>query len=342
MELRPLAGGLTVVTGENGSGKTSLLEAIAYAGSLRSMRDSPRESLVRIGAERAVVRLEAADGARRTLLEIELAPRGRDRVLRNRQRVGRVQELVETLRTTVFSPDDLEIVKGGPERRRALLDDVVVAARPGLASTRQVVERVLRQRNTLLKSAGGRLSADVAATLDVWDAQLAGAGTQLTEAREALLEEMGPAASAAFSQLAGTEAGLELSYRRSYEGDLGSALATGRTSDLRREATTVGPHRDELLISSAGLDARTRLSQGRQRCVTLALRLAAHEVVARHAGTTPVLLLDDAFSELDERTARALLEELPPGQAILTTAGGLPPGAKASGVVHLEGGRIVR
>ncbi len=305
------------------------------------MRDSPRESLVRAGAERAVVRLEVTDDTHRALVEIEVTPKGRDRALRNRQRVARVQELVETLRTTVFSPDDLEIVKGGPEGRRALLDDVAVAARPGLASTRQAVERVLRQRNMLLKSASARLSAEVATTLDVWDAQLAVSGTLLTEAREQLVGEMASVASAAYCRLTGTEDGLQLHYRRSYGGDLATALSAARTSDLRREATTVGPHRDELLIGSSGLDARTRLSQGRQRCVTLALRLAAHHVVGRHAGTSPVLLLDDAFSELDERTGRALLGELPPGQAILTTAGALPSGANASCVVRLERGRIV-
>ena len=336
-----MPGGLTVVTGENGAGKTSLLEAVGYAATLKSFRKSPREALVRTGASAAVVRIETLDAGRPTLVEIEIAGTGRDQVFRNRQRVARVADLAETARCTVFTPDDLALVKGGPQERREYLDDVAVAARPRLAATRQAVERALRQRNVLLRQAAGRSSPEVLATLDVWDAQLADAGSALTAARAELVAELEPPASAAYGRLTGADGGLDLTYRRSYEGSLADALVASRAEDLRRVVTTVGPHRDDLEVVSGGLDARSRLSQGRQRCVTLALRLAAHTVVGAHAGSAPVLLLDDAFSELDDATATALLRELPAGQAILTTAGSLPRGAVPDSVVTVRDGRIV-
>lgn len=330
-----------MVSGENGAGKTSLLEAIAYGSMLRSFRGSPREALVRTGAAGTTVRLEVTDAGRRTLLEIGISPPARDQVSRNKQRVNRGHELLEAIRTTIFTPDDMVLVKGGPQERRDYLDDLAVAIRPRLLPVRQAVERVLRQRNVLLRQAAGRESREVAATLDVWDEQLARAGSELTEAREALVSALGPHVSSAFTRLTGIDDGLAIDYRRCYSSELSEALARARREDLKRQVTTVGPHRDELTVSSGGLDARTRLSQGRQRCVTLALRLGAHSIVTERSGTPPVLLLDDAFSELDDATARALVRELPTGQAILTTAGPTPPGAQPDAMVELRDGRIV-
>jgi DNA replication and repair protein RecF len=324
----------------NGAGKTSLLEAIGYLSTQRSFRGSPRESLIRSGTSRAVVRGAVEDAGRTVLVEIEIAPPDRDRVQINRQRAAKVQQLLEVLRVTVFSPDDLVLVKGGPEGRREYLDDALVAAMPNRAPLRQAVDRVLRQRGTLLRQAGGRLTGAVASTLGVWDAQLATAGEQLIKERESLVTQLEPVAQAAFGRLTGSKGELRLSYRRSYSGNLADALLAARDEDLRRSVTTVGPHRDELLIALDELDARTRLSQGRQRAVTLALRLAAHHVVGASAGTSPLLLLDDAFSELDAATAEALAIELPAGQAVLTTAGPLPRTIQPSVVQHLENGQL--
>jgi DNA replication and repair protein RecF len=340
IEFRPEPNGLTLVTGVNGAGKTSLLEAIGYLSTLRSFRGSPRESLVRSGASRAIVRGEVEDAGRTVLVEIEIPPPERDRVQVNRQRTSKLQDLLEVLRVTVFSPDDLVLVKGGPEGRREYLDDALVAARPNRAPLRQSVDRVLRQRGTLLRQAGGRLTDTIASTLDVWDAQLAGAGEQLIAERERLVTDLQPVAQSAFERLTGNKGELRLTYRRSYSGTLADALVAARGEDVRRAVTTVGPHRDELLIALDELDARTRLSQGRQRAVTLALRLAAHHVVGAFAGATPLLLLDDAFSELDGATAEALAVELPAGQAVLTTAGPLPRTVLPAVVQHLENGQL--
>ncbi len=253
----------------------------------------------------------------------------------------RTQDLLETLRVSVFTPDDLVLVKGGPQERRNYLDDALVAARPSELVVRQTVERILRQRSALLRQCGGVASADVLATLDVWDEKLGEAGGRLVRAREAFLAKLEPLAREAFHRLTRRDDDLSLVYQRSFSGDLAEALHRSRREDLHRGMTTVGPQRDEILITADALDARTRLSQGRQRCATLALRLAAHRAVTAIAGSCPVLLLDDAFSELDEATVGALLGELPRGQAILTTAGAVPAGACPATVVHLVAGALV-
>jgi DNA replication and repair protein RecF len=251
-----------------------------------------------------------------------------------------VQQLLETLQVTIFSPDDLVLIKGGPAERRRYLDDALIASRPRMLSAVQGVDRILRQRGVLLKQAGGRMSSEIEASLDVWDTQLATAGEELVRARRALVEELAPHTEEAFRHLTRLPASLSLSYRCSYDEPLSDALRTARNEDLRRGVTTVGPHRDDLYLETDGLDARTKLSQGRQRAATLALRLASHRVTAKKTGTNPVLLLDDAFSELDDATANALFDELPQGQAILTTAGTLPEGAKSRRRLSIHRGEL--
>ncbi len=337
---KPSPTGLTVVLGENGAGKTSLLEALAYGSLLRSFRGAPGEAVVRDGAESgsAVVRLEALREGRSGLIEIGIAAGRRDQVQVNRARLSRSDDLLEYLQVTVFTPDDLVLVKGGPAERREYLDDVLVGTRPRSGELRRRVDRILRQRAVLLRQAGGRLTPEVASTLDVWDSQLASAGSELADRRELVVAELEPEASLAFADLTREMAALQMTYRRSWKGALADALAAARDDDVRRGVSTVGPHRDELEITLGDLDARTKLSQGRQRCATLALRLAAHELVSRAAASPPVLLLDDAFSELDPPTSAALLERLPAGQAILTTAGTVPAGARPAEIVRIAGG----
>lgn len=279
---------------------------------------------------------------RRSQVEVEITPERRDKVLVNRQVLARTQDLLESLRVTVFTPDDLILVKGGPKERRDFLDELLISAHPAMLPVCQAVERILRQRATLLRQAAGSRSSEVLATLDVWDTQLAASGTALVEAREQLVERLLPHVTTAFSRLTGMEEPVSLEYRRSFIGTLRDALEGARNEDLRRQVNSTGPHRDDLDVSIATLDARTRLSQGRQRCMTLALRLGGHALVSREVGSTPVALLDDAFSELDDPTARALVSEIEIGQAILTTAAALPVGARIAEVVSLRNGTIAR
>ena len=340
VEFDPSPDGLTVVQGENGAGKTSLLEAIVYCSTLQSFRGAPREAVVRQGCTGAKLRCDVLAGSRKVEIEVELVLGQRDKAWHNAQRVPGTRGLLEVLRTTVFTPDDLVLVKGPPSGRRDFLDEVLDKSQPRLGADRTALERVLRHRNALLRQLGGRLDSEAAATLEVWDDRLTQIGERLASSRCQLVDSLSPFVAHAFTVLAGGAGEFNMRYVRSWDGSLADALTAARREDLRRATTTVGPQRDDLELQAGGLDARSRLSQGRQRCVALALRLASHRLMTDVTGTSPVLLLDDAFSELDEATARALVGELPSGQALLTTAGELPPGATPKLVVRLSQGRL--
>jgi DNA replication and repair protein RecF len=341
LELPP---GLTAVVGDNGQGKTNLLESVAYLAQLDSFRGAPTEALVRMGATTAVVRAEVEREERELLIEAELGA-GRSRVQVNRQRLARTRDLLGALRVTVFAPDDLEMVKGGPATRRRYLDDLLVAHSPKLDVLRTDLDRILRQRNALLKQMAGRHGANrhgggegALSTLDVWDERFASAGAALVSARLDLLARLAPALAIAYAHVAGANADIGATYEQSWEGNLEAALGVARDLDIRRAVTTVGPHRDELGLTIDGRVARTHASQGEQRSLALAMRLAGHDVVATEIGASPVLLLDDVFSELDPTRSAALLAHVPPGQVLLTTAGGLPADAHPDVIVHVRGG----
>lgn len=351
MELEP-APGLTALVGPNGVGKTNLLEAIGYLATTTSFRGAPRESLVRTGAQQAVVRAELVTarpgGSATTLIEAELHPVGRDRILVNRQPVRRISDMVGSARVTVFSPDDLALVKGGPSHRRLLVDGLLASGSPRLAAVCSDLERVLRQRGTLLRQAGGRLSPEVVSTLEVWDAKLTQLGEILGLARAALVDELEPLVAKVYGQLAAADGPVKLSYQAPWRAEgLAAGLAASRQDDLRRAQTTVGPHRDDVALGISGLPARTHASQGEQRSLALSLRLAGHEWVSERStgdvgGSTPMILLDDVFSELDADRSAALLTHLPVAQALLTTTAGLPEGAQPELVVSMSGGSVGR
>lgn len=333
--------GTTVITGDNGVGKTSLLEATAYLATLQSFRGSPKEALVRQGAERAVLRAHTEVEGRAITIEAEIVAGGRGRTLVNRQPVRRRADLHEALRVTIFSPEDISVVRGGPGERRSFLDDTLSVVDPRTARAVEEVEKILRQRAALLRSAGRTLDADAATTLDVWDHRLDEQGTRLVEAREDLVRRLAPLAARHYARLAGGEVAVGMTYARSWDGSLADALARSRAGDLARGVTSSGPHRDELELTLAGMPARTHASQGEQRSLALALQLAAHELATTTLGTAPVLLLDDVFSELDPHRSRALLAGLPPGQSVLTTAQPAPDEVRASRVYRVEpGGRL--
>ena len=206
---------------------------------------------------------------------------------------------------------------------------------------RSEFERALRQRNALLKQVRGRLDEAASVTLEVWDTKLGTAGEQLAAARSELVARLAPLVAAAYAELAGAEEQVELEYVAAWRGTgLAAALAAAREDELRRGVTLVGPHRDDLAVSLARMPARTHASQGEQRSLALALRLAAHRLVHEVAGTPPILLLDDVFSELDPDRSRALLGSLPTGQTLLSTAAGLPAGVEAEQVLQVEPGRV--
>lgn len=331
--------GTTVITGPNGTGKTSVLEALAYLGTRRSFRGAPPEAMVRVGATSAIIRAQIDRPDSPVLVEAEIQPGGRSRSRVNRKAVVGRKELAAGAPCTIFSPEDLAIVGGAPKGRRDLLDDALALLDPEGARAADEAERVLRQRGALLRQAGGRDTEDVTTSLDVWDQRLAEAGKVLVEAREQLIEALDALVGPAYARLAGAPADsddgvpVRLEYVRSWRGDLHDALEGSRRDDLRRGVNTVGPHRDDVLLLIDGREARLHASQGEQRCLALALRLAVHELVRSRTPLVPTLLLDDVFSELDPARSRALVAELPAGQSILTTASPLPEGIQVARVL---------
>ena len=257
--------GITAIVGLNGQGKTNLAEALAYLASLDSFRGALTDALIRVGAQTAVVRATVLhpDG-RELLVELELSRHGRTRVQVNKQKLGRSRELLGVMRVTVFSPDDLALVKGSPQERRRFMDDTLVALALKYDALRLELDRIVKQRNTLLKQAAGRLTDELDVTLDVWDAKFAQVGDQFGHARAVLIARLSPMVAEAYEQLADRPSVVDLRYEPAWRAQgFVTALAAARGDDVRRGVSTVGPHRDdvELFIGRAP-DGR---GEGRQQ-----------------------------------------------------------------------------
>ncbi|MFD8023997.1 DNA replication/repair protein RecF [Streptomyces lavendulae] len=358
----PLAPGVTAFVGPNGQGKTNLVEAIGYLATLGSHRVSSDAPLVRMGADRAVVRAAVTQGERQQLVELELNPGRANRARINRSSQVRPRDVLGIVRTVLFAPEDLALVKGDPGERRRFLDELVTARSPRMAAVRSDYERVLKQRNTLLKSAamarrhGGR-SMDLS-TLDVWDQHLARAGAELLAQRLDLIATLLPLADKAYEQLAPGGGPLGLAYRSSAgepvdSGDartrealyevLLAALAEVRKQEIERGVTLVGPHRDDVLLRLGDLPAKGYASHGESWSYALALRLASYELL-RSEGAEPVLILDDVFAELDARRRERLAELVAPGEQVLVTAAvdDDVPGVLTGTRFAVSGGEVTR
>ena len=333
--------GVTALIGPNGSGKTNIVESIAWLTSMRSFRGAPNDALIHRDSEVAIARAQLRSDQRELLLEAEVPRSGRVRVQMNKQRMQR-KDLLGVMSVTVFAPDDLELIKGSPGERRSYLDDVVVSLHPRNEPIRAKVDKILKQRNALLKGVHGRLDTDAAFTLDVWDSKLAEAGDQLGALRADAIERLSPLVSSALQAVAGGNHDVSLRYVAPwFETGLNAALTESRNDDVRRGITTVGPHRDEIEVLLNAMPARTHASQGEQRSLALALRLAGHELVRGTTGVAPLLVLDDVFSELDDNRSTALIGALPAGQTLVTSAIDLPPGALTDRLVRLDSMGVV-
>ncbi|MET9319954.1 DNA replication/repair protein RecF [Streptomyces sp. NPDC003038] len=358
----PLDPGVTAFVGPNGQGKTNLVEAIGYLATLGSHRVSSDAPLVRMGAERAVIRAAVTQGERQQLVELELNPGRANRARINRSSQVRPRDVLGIVRTVLFAPEDLALVKGDPGERRRFLDELVTARSPRMAAVRSDYERVLKQRNTLLKSAamarrhGGR-SMDMS-TLDVWDQHLARVGAELLAQRLDLIATLLPLADKAYEQLAPGGGPLGLAYKSSagepvdsgaartrealYEVLL-AALADVRKQEIERGVTLVGPHRDDVVLRLGELPAKGYASHGESWSYALALRLASYELL-RSEGSEPVLILDDVFAELDVRRRERLAELVAPGEQVLVTAAvdDDVPGALVGARFGVSGGEVTR
>ncbi len=346
-----LAPGVTVIVGANGAGKTSLLEAVGWVARARSFRAVADAALVARGSEQAILRADVTQGERRQLFEAEIRASGRNRILLNRHPITRTRDLYGLLRVTMFAPDDLQLVKGGPAERRGYLDELLTMLAPRYDAARSDFERVLRQRNALLK--GGVRDEDDDATLSIFDEQLVRSAAEIVRGRLRLLARLGPLISETYAEVSGSGVAVEGTYTAEwaeaplYETDAGEvesqlrvAIAARRKQELDRGLTLVGPHRDEWRLLVDALDARTQASQGEQRTLALALRLAGHALVTDLTGAAPVLLLDDVFSELDAPRASALIRRLPGGQTLVTTASAIPDGVEPQRFLRVEHGTV--
>lgn len=375
-----LAPGVSAFVGHNGQGKTNLVEALGYVATLGSHRVSTDAPLVRAGAQRAVIRTAIVKGERVATVELEITPGKANRARVNRSPASRARDVLGILRTVLFAPEDLALVKGGPGERRRFLDDLLVARAPRYAGVRADYERVLKQRNALLKSASGpgrRPPADLS-TLDVWDEHLANVGAELLAARQALTQELQPLVAKAYADLASARGLPGLVYRPSIptpdpvtahggSPELGSAvqepesppapngererlvkllreaMAQSRQDELRRGVSLVGPHRDDLVLSLGNLPAQGYASQGECWSLALALRLASYELL-RFDGDDPVLILDDVFAELDTERRTRLAEHVGGAEQVLVSAAvaeDIPP--ELSGIrFHVHEGVVQR
>ena len=344
-----LEAGVNVLVGPNGHGKTNLVEAVDYLASLASHRVATDAPLVRMGAAHAVVRAAVVRDGRTATLEVEINPGGSNRARVNRSPLPRARELLGLLRAVVFSPEDLALVKGDPSERRRFLDTLLTARNPRLAGVRSDYDRVLKQRNTLLKTAGaarrgaGRSrepSGDAEPTgalrtLDVWDEHLARTGAQLLHARLGLVEALRPFVADDYARVAEQAAQgrtlAELTYKASLElpehgaprevleAALLAELAARRSDEVERGVSLVGPHRDDLVLSLGDLPAKGYASHGESWSFALALKLAAYDLL-RAEGDDPILILDDVFAELDRDRRDRLAGLVAGAEQVLVTA----------------------
>lgn len=339
----PLTPGVTVFLGSNGVGKTNIVEAVDFTAHLGSHRVSHDAPLVSVGADKAYVRARINRAELQTILEFEVAPGKSNRVRINRAAPVRARDAVGIVKTVLFSPEDLWLVKGDPAARRRFLDDVAVALRPSVAAYRSDYERILRQRNSLLKSLrSGKYGQDDEYTLNIFTEKLASAGALLVQARLRALALMMPQVQRAYGLLVDGAKAVSAVYDSGYfpkisdavlnqasamtDEDIRAALYNGlmarREDELDRGMTLVGPHRDDLLLELGGIPAKGFASHGEAWSLALALRLGSwfvHRADDESAGAEPILILDDVFAELDSARRHRLGAIVAEAEQVLVT-----------------------
>ncbi|MFB0833481.1 DNA replication/repair protein RecF [Arthrobacter halodurans] len=353
IELSP---GTTVLVGPNGVGKTNIAEALGYLSTLSSHRVSTDAALIRFGAERALVRARVHRAGQASSVELEITAGKANRARINRANPVRARDALGIVRTVLFAPEDLALVKGDPANRRRFLDDLLVSLQPHHAATRGDYERVLRQRNALLKSAraAGRFTSGHESTLEVWDQHLAQAGARLLRGRLDTLALLAPHLQDAYAGLTDGSKAATAVYRSTILEDLDddgasaptagavaeqewlaaaapaeledrflATLAAHRKRELERGLTLVGPHRDELLLSLGSAPAKGYASHGETWSMALSLRLASYRALCEddpREGARPILILDDVFAELDTGRRTRLAAVVADAEQVIVTA----------------------
>ena len=340
----PLAQGINLLVGKNGQGKTNLAEAIFYSATLSSHRVSGYLPLIKQGETKAIIRLLARFEDRENLLELELNTEGSNRARINKSETPRVRDVLGYVNAVIFSPEDLDIVKRDPSNRRAFIDELIVQLTPRMAGVYSDYERVLKQRNTLLKSARN-MSASAAglSTLDSWDQSLVRIGSEIIAARFDITSRIAPYLQAAYAAIAdekndpsirvksslatndidsdGSETFLNTGDRQELEKLFQDRLAAVRNKEMERGITLVGPHRDDLLLLLGTLPAKGYISHGESWSYALALKLASADLIRKDAKAgDPVLILDDVFAELDSTRRSRLAALVSHNEQVIITA----------------------
>lgn len=343
------APGVTAFIGLNGQGKTNIVEAIAYLATLSSHRVSADAPLVRAGADNAVVRARICEDDRSVSVDLQISASGSNKVRINRSAATRARDILGIVRAIVFAPEDLALVRGDPGDRRRFLDEMTIQRHPRIAGVRSDYDKVIRQRNALLKSAGGRSTPSMQHTLSAWDEQLIEFGSDIIVNRLQFIDDVSSHVQAAYARIAGT-AEVELRYRPSSPavreavddpviGDIRNALRQDLQSriddEFRRGVTLVGPHRDEVDIELDGFPVKGYASHGESWSMALALRLGAAEVL-RVDGVDPIIILDDVFAELDQQRRRHLTEMVHSSTQVFITAA-----VEQDVPAELEGARFI-
>ena len=337
--------GVTAFIGLNGQGKTNIVEAIAYLSTLSSHRVSQDAPLVRAGSEHAVVRARVCEDDRSVSVDLQINPGGANKVRINRAAATRARDILGIVRAIVFAPEDLSLVRGDPGDRRRFLDDMTIQRHPRVAGVRADYDKVLRQRNALLKSAGGRASSAMRETLSAWDEQLIEFGSDIIRNRREFINDVSPHVQHAYERIAGV-AQVNIRYKPSspmlQDTISGSAASPATAShepasledirdallsdlnarvddEFRRGVTLVGPHRDELELELDGFPVKGYASHGESWSMALALRLGAADVL-RADGVDPIIILDDVFAELDQQRRRHLTEMVHSSTQVFITA----------------------
>jgi len=329
-----LGAGVTVLVGRNGQGKTNVVEALGYLATLGSHRVASDQPLVRHGANVAVVRAAVERTGRRLLLEIEVVPGKSNRARINKSPLPRPRELLGVLRTVMFAPEDLTLVRGDPDARRSFLDELMTLRTPRLAGVKADYERTLKQRNALLKSAMGTRGSFDTSTLAVWNDHLVQLGSELLHERLTLVSDLQGPVRDAYADLAPAGGEARLDYRASWTGtpaldpqrsreaiaeEFGDSLRRVEKDELQRGVTLAGPHRDDLVLLLGDHPAKGYASHGESWSMVLALRLASFELL-RIDGDDPVLILDDVFAELDSTRRERLAQMVVGAEQVLVTA----------------------
>lgn len=346
--------GINLIIGPNGQGKTNMVEAVRYLSALSSHRVSGYLPLIKQGQTAAIVRAKVASAEREILLELELNSQGKNKARVNKAELPRLRELLGIVQTVTFAPEDIDIVRRDPTNRRTFIDELVVQHRPRMAGVYSDYDRVLKQRNALLKSAKiTKTTGSALSTLDAWDASLIKHGTEIIVARLNLISALQPHLFDAYQQIAiannepkviyrsSLQAGTDAAALYGEEEDLASALdqlqteltpdavaevfATAlqaiRPKELERGITLIGPQRDDLVLMLGALPAKGYASHGECWSYALALRLASVELLKKESTTgDPILILDDVFAELDAGRRKRLAELVAGNEQVLITA----------------------